>query len=98
MEDSNGQDFQWELLVASDIFQRNLDSIYINLPGVTGIADDMIIYGKDDLEHDRNFLRFLEVTRKNNLRLKPFQTSIQAKDCKFLWSPMDIQWNEARSC
>ena len=28
--------------VASDIFQRMLDSVYIGLPGVTGIADDRI--------------------------------------------------------
>ena len=28
--------------VASDIFQRMLNSVYIGLPGVTGIADDMV--------------------------------------------------------
>ena len=27
--------------IASDIFQRKLDSVYIGFPGVTGIADDM---------------------------------------------------------
>ena len=42
---------QWKCLpmgmvVASDIFQKKLDSVYIGLPGVTGIADDMIIFGK----------------------------------------------------
>ena len=40
---------QWKRLpmgtvVASDIFQKKLDSVYIGLPGVTGIADDMIIF------------------------------------------------------
>ena len=40
--------YQWKRLpmgtiVASDIFQKKLDSIYIGLPGVTGIADDMIV-------------------------------------------------------
>ena len=29
----------------------------------------MIIYGKDDLEHDGNLLNFLEVCRKNNFIL-----------------------------
>ena len=33
--------------VASDIFQRMLDSVYIGLPGVTGIADDMVIFGRN---------------------------------------------------
>ena len=61
--------FQWKrlpmgTLVASDVFQRKLDSIYIGLPGVTGIADDMIIYGKSDEEHDRNLIHFLETTQK----------------------------------
>ena len=52
---------QWKCLpmgtvVASDIFQKKLDSVYIGLPGVTGIADDMVIFGKSELEHDRNLL------------------------------------------
>ena len=34
-------------IVAQDIFQRKLDAIFLNIPGVTGIADDMIFYGKD---------------------------------------------------
>ena len=64
--------FQWKRLpmgsiIASDIFQQKLDSVYIGLPGVTGIADDMIIFGKTEEEHDRHFIDFLEVTRRNNL-------------------------------
>ena len=45
--------------VASDIFQRMLDSVYIGLPGVTGIADDMVIFGRNEEEHDRNLILFL---------------------------------------
>ena len=57
--------FQWTQLpmgiaVAQDIFQSKLDAIFIGMEGVTGIADDMIIAGKDEMEHDRNFLAFME--------------------------------------
>ena len=57
--------FQWTHLpmgtvVAQDIFQSKLDAIFIGMEGVTGIADDMIIAGKDEMEHDRNFLAFME--------------------------------------
>ena len=38
-------------IIAQDVFQRKLDSIFLNVPGVTGITDDMIIYGRDDQEH-----------------------------------------------
>ena len=57
--------FQWTrlpmgTLVAQDIFLTKLDSIFIVMDGVTGIVDDMIIAGKDEMEHDRNFLAFME--------------------------------------
>ena len=60
--------FQWKRLpmgtiVMSDVFQKKLDSIHIGLPGVTGIADNMIIYGTTKDEHDQNLLRFLQVTK-----------------------------------
>ena len=52
-------------VVAQDIFQSKLDAIFIGMEGVTGIADDMVIAGRDKMEHDRNFLAFME----NNLTL-----------------------------
>ena len=56
-------------VVAQDIFQFKLDAIFIGREGVTGIADDMIIVGKDEMEHDRNFLIFMEKCMENNLIL-----------------------------
>ena len=53
--------------VASDIFQRMLDSVYIGLQGVTGIVDDMVILGRNEEEHDRNLILFLETTRRMDL-------------------------------
>ena len=35
-------------IVAQDVFQRKFDVIFLSVPGVTGIADDMIIYGRND--------------------------------------------------
>ena len=56
-------------VVAQDIFQSKLDSIFIGMEGVTGIADDMVIAGKDEMEHDRNFLVFMEKCMNNKLTL-----------------------------
>ena len=55
--------FQWTQLsmgsiVAQDMFQRKLDAIFLSIPGVTGIADDMIIYGQTDQEHDQTLGEF----------------------------------------
>ena len=56
-------------VVAQDIFQAKLDAIFIGMEGVTGIADDMVIAGKDEMEHNRNFLAFMEKCMENNLTL-----------------------------
>ena len=66
--------FQWTRLpmgtvVAQDIFQSKLDAIFIGMEGVTGNADDMVIAGRDEMEHDRNFLAFMEKYISNNLTL-----------------------------
>ena len=69
--------------VASDIFQRMLDSVYIGLPGVTGIADDMVIFGRDEEEHDRNLILFLETTRKNGLVLNKRKLQFKKEEVSF---------------
>ena len=69
--------------VASDIFQRMLDSVYIRLPGVTGIADDMVIFGRNEEEHDRNLILFLETTRKNGLVLNKKKLQFKKEEVSF---------------
>ena len=66
--------FQWTRLptgtvVAQDIFQSKLDAIFIGMEGVSEIADDMVIAGRDKMEHDRNFLAFMKKCLENNLTL-----------------------------
>ena len=56
-------------VVVQDIFQSKLDSIFIGMEGVIGIADDMVIAGRDEMKHDRNFLAFMEKCMSNNLTL-----------------------------
>ena len=76
-------------IVASDMFQRKLDSIYIGLPGVTGIAYDMIVYGTDEKEHDYNLLRFLDITRNNGLGLNKDKLQFKKREVSFFghhWS------------
>ena len=56
-------------VVAQDIFRSKLDAILMGMEGVTGIADEMVIAGRDEMEHDRNFLPFMEKCMENNLTL-----------------------------
>ena len=75
--------------VASDIFQRMLDSVYIGLPGVTGIADEMVIFGRNEEEHNRNLILFLETTRKNGLILNKKKLQFKKEEVSFF----SHRWN-----
>ena len=79
-------------VVAQDIFQSKLDAIFIGIEGVTGIADDMIIAGKDKMEHDGNFLAFMEKRMENNLTLNS-EIQFKQKQVSFyrhVWSDQGI--------
>ena len=57
--------------VSGDAVQRKTDEIYNPLPNVTGITDDIIIWGdkEDGSDHDATLARFLQVTHENGLRI-----------------------------
>ena len=76
--------------VASDIFQRMLDSVYIGLPGVTGIADDMVIFGRNEEEHDRNLIPISRNHQKKWTRLEQEKAPIQEGRSQFLRSQMEF--------
>ena len=90
--------FQWTHLpmgtvVAQDIFQSKPDAIFIGMEGVTGIADDMIIAGKDEMEQDRNFLAFMEKCMENNLILNSEKIQFKQSQVSFyghIWSEHGI--------
>ena len=86
--------FQWTRLpmgsiVAQDVFQRKLDGIFLDVPGATGIPDNMVIYGRTDLEHDRHLINFLDICRKNTLVLNPDKMQFRLPQVSFFghqWS------------
>ena len=72
-----------------DVFQWKLDAIFLSVPGVTGIADNMIIYGRTDHDHDKNLLNFLEACQKNGLTLNPDKMQFWLPEVSFFvhtWS------------
>ena len=90
--------FQWarlsmDIVVAQDIFQSKLDSIFIGMEGVIGIADDMVIASRDEMKHDRNFLTFMEKCMSNNLTLNSEKLQFKQSQVSFYghcWSKQGI--------
>ena len=82
-----------DTVVAQDIFQSKLDSIFIGMEGVTGIADDMVIAGRNKMECDRNFLAFMEKCMSNNLTLNSEKIQFKQSQASFYghcWSKHGI--------
>ena len=87
-------------MVAQDVFQRKLNSIFLDVLGVTGIADDTIIYGRDDQEHDGNLLNLLEVCRNNNLTLNAEKRQFRLPKVSFFghtWSDKGLSPDPKKS-
>ena len=80
-------------VVAQDIFKSKLDSIFVGMEGVSGIADDMVIAGRDEMEHDRNFLAFMEKCMSNNPTLNSEKIEFKQSQVSFYghcWSKHGI--------
>ena len=80
-------------VVAQDIFQSKLNAIFIGIESVTGIADDMVIAGRDEMEHDRIFLAFMEKCMSNNLTLNAEKIQFKQSQVSFYgqcWSKHGI--------
>ena len=89
--------FQWKRLpigtvVAQDIIQSKLDAIFIGMEGVTGITSGMVIAGRDKMEHDRNFLAFMEKCMINNLTLNAEKIQFKQSQVSFYGHCWLKQW------
>ena len=83
-------------VVAQDIFQSKLDSIFIGMEGVAGIADDIVIAGRDKMEHDKFpsiYGKVYEQQPDSQLR----KDTVQAVTGIFLWPLLVKTWDHTRS-
>ena len=71
------------LKIASDVFQERLDRVLALVPNTIGIADDIVIYGENEIEHDASFITLCETVRANGLKLNAKKLQFKSNDCKF---------------
>ena len=71
------------LKVSGDVFQERLDRVLRLVPGVLGIADDIVIRGATENTHDGTVLVLCKTARPNNLSLNTKKMQFKYTDCKF---------------
>ena len=71
------------LKVSGDVFQERLDRVLRLVPGVLGIADDIVIHGVTENTHDGTVLVLCKTARLNNISLNSKKMQFKSTDCKF---------------
>ena len=59
------------LCVSSEIFQKHLNQELLGLPGVKCIANDVLIYGRDDADHDSCLEGLMKKCQQKGIKLNP---------------------------
>ena len=68
---------------AVDLFESALQDLLLGLPGVRNIADDILVFGSTQEEHDANTIRFLERCLEIDLHLNLNKVRINCKSVPF---------------
>ena len=77
------------LIYAQDIFQKKVDEAFGDLPGVTGIDDDIVIYGRDRSDHDANLRAVMEQACETGLHFNPDKCKIRCTEIPFFGNISD---------
>jgi hypothetical protein len=71
------------LNMSQDIFQAKIDQTFEGCRGVVGIADDIVISGTTDEEHDHNLRSMMSRCQDTGQRLNPDKCQIKQEKIKF---------------
>ena len=71
------------LSVSQDLFQLEMDRILENSPNVCNIADDIVIYGENEAEHDQCLRSFMDTAKQNGLVLNSSKCEIKKDQISF---------------
>ena len=61
----------FSLKIAQDVFETKMDQTFEGCKGVVGIADEILVFGKINEEHDRNIHAMLKRFLGTALELNP---------------------------
>ena len=71
------------LSVSSEIFQKRLHQELYGLPGVKCIADDVLIHGTNEADHDSNLEAFMNKCQQKGIKLNSQKLEFKCKEIPF---------------
>ena len=73
----------FRLHMSQDIFHARIDQLVEGLEGVIAIADDIIVFGMTEAEHDAALRHLLQRCLESGLKLNPDKMRIRGHAVKF---------------
>ncbi len=77
----SGMPFRLKML--QDVYQAKIDQTYEGWEGTSGIADDLVIFGKSEQKHDQHLHGMLARCRNAVLKLSPAKCKIKLNKITF---------------
>lgn len=72
------------ILSAPEVYHKTIHTIFENIPGVTTMMDDVIVWGSTKMEHDTRLRQVLDRTRTINLKLNKDKCEFAVKSLTFI--------------
>ena len=69
---------------AADVLQKQIEEIISGIEGAANDQDDIIIFGKDKMQHDMTLKKVLDRVRQSGLKLNKKKCAIGTKEITFL--------------
>ena len=62
--------------LSSDVYQFKIDEVFKDIPHCVGIADDIVIFGYNDHDHNQSLYRVLDRAREVGVHFNPDKCSL----------------------
>ena len=87
---------QFGLSASQDIFQSRMDMILEKCDGAEGIADDVVIYGATEDEHDTNLHQLMNIAMRNGLVFNSSKCLIKERSVSFFGLIYGLVFNSSK--
>ena len=77
--------------MSQDVFQAKIDQTFEGCEGTIGIADDIVIFGKSEQDHNHHLHIMLARCRNTGLMFNPEKCKIKQTKIKFICGEEGVQ-------
>ena len=81
-------------LLFQDVFQKQLNTAFEGLNGVTSITDNTFVYGSSEGMYDRNLVKLMERAQQKGIVFNKARVQFKCKEVSFFghsWMPQGIK-------